>query len=443
MLLPDNQLQTTLTKRSLSIRARLGEGGQGQVFLVTDGDDEYALKWYFAHQATDAQRKAIRDLVQTGPPRRPAEAGERFIWPLDIVTAAGLDEFGYLMGLVDMQRFAELGEVQARLKPQPSPRAMCEISYQLANSYRALHLAGLCYRDISRGNMMFDPVAGDVLICDNDNVGVATQSKCQVLGTWEFMAPEVILGLADPSTSTDLHSLAVLLFELWMWHHPMHGDLECAIRSWDIPAKKRVYGENPVFVFDPVDSSNRPNDPDYRTVRKRWELCPKSLRTAFESAFTTGLKEPAKRVTEGQWQQLFLQLKELLVRCPACGVEVFCEPSEAATVCGHCRTAVPVPVRLEIDTGAGNFYLLLTSTTELARFHMRPSSGRSDNEEVLGRMVQNPNNPGQFGIRNLTATAWKVRYVDGSTSEVPPQKAVPLTANAEVLIEEHWARIVS
>jgi hypothetical protein len=56
-----------------------------------------------------------------------------------------------------------IGAVQAHIKPVPGFRALTRISYQLANSYRALHLSGLCYRDISDGNLMFDPVAGEIL----------------------------------------------------------------------------------------------------------------------------------------------------------------------------------------------------------------------------------------------------------------------------------------
>ena len=137
------------------------------------------------------------------------------------------------------------------------------------------------------------------------------------------MAPELIHGaappalgesglhLANPSTETDLHSLAVLLFQLWVWHHPLHGELEYRCRCWDLPAKRKVYGEAPIFVFDPQDRRNQlPNDPDYTTAQRRWQLCPPSLKELFANAFTTGLKEPASRVTEGEWQTLFRQLKD-------------------------------------------------------------------------------------------------------------------------------------
>jgi len=146
-----------------------GGGDQGEVYLVEGSGGQQALKWYKPAQATMDQMAAIRALVQAGPPR--GAAGNRFIWPLDLVTAPKSPQFGYLMRLIDTSRFAELGQVQAHLKPPPGFAALTRISYQLVNSYRALHLSGYCYRDISDGNLMFDPQGGDVLICDNDNVG--------------------------------------------------------------------------------------------------------------------------------------------------------------------------------------------------------------------------------------------------------------------------------
>jgi serine/threonine protein kinase len=198
--------------KTLTVQKKLGEGGQGEVYRVNDGHSYHALKWYNPEQSTEEQKEAIRYLVNKGAPQ--GDAGERFIWPIDLIIIDNSKQFGYLMPEIDTKRFAELGEVQAAKKPYPSLGALCEISYQIANSYRALHLCGYCYRDIAAGNVMFEPRTGNVLICDNDNIGINRQSKAQVWGTMEYMAPEVVRGEATPSTATDLHSLAVLLFNM-------------------------------------------------------------------------------------------------------------------------------------------------------------------------------------------------------------------------------------
>jgi DNA-binding helix-hairpin-helix protein with protein kinase domain len=419
-----------MAKISLTVRRKLGEGTQGEVYLVEGPHGQQALKWYKPAQATLDQMAAIRALVQAGPPRGPA--GARFIWPLDLVTAPGIPLFGYLMRLIDTARFAELGEVQAHLKPVPGFRALTRISFQLANSYRALHLSGLCYRDISDGNLMFDPVAGDILICDNDNVGVNRQSRSQVWGTMEYMAPEVIRGEADPSTETDLHSLAVLLFNLWSWHHPFHGRMEYELRVWDIPAKKKVYG-NPVFIFDPADRRNSlPPDPDYETAGKRWGYCPASLRSLFTRAFTEGIREPRRRVTEGEWQRLFLQLSDGIIPCPRCRAENIWEPGGKAFSCWNCSAPIPLPPKLVVTTSAGSHHVLLTDGARLTREAMGQGSREEADPVPVGQVVRNPADPTVWGIRNLSRVAWRVTFPDGHSLEVPPQKSVPLNPGTRI-----------
>src|SRR3954452_6732203 len=136
-------------------------------------------------------------------------------------------------------------------------RALATAGLELADSYLQLHARGLCYRDISFGNVFFDPESGDVLICDNDNVAVDGSATAGVLGTPRFMAPEVVRGEVLPSTQTDLYSLAVLLFYMLTVHHPLEGAREAAIRCLDLPAMTRLYGTEPLFIFDPRDASNR------------------------------------------------------------------------------------------------------------------------------------------------------------------------------------------
>jgi len=433
------------SRGQLTIKKKLGEGGQGAVFLVEGHHGPQALKWYAARQATDEQRAAISYLVAMGPPRGPA--GRRFIWPEDLVTAAGSDQFGYLMPLIDTNRFADLGEVWARRKPAPGLDILCEISFQTCNSYRVLHLSGHCYRDISQGNLMFDPVGGDVLICDNDNVGVNRQSTFQIWGTWPYMAPELIRGESDhPSTETDLHSLAVLLFHLWVWHHPLHGKMEYEVRCWDDPARRKIYGISPVFIFDPNDERNRlPSDPTYAIASRRWALCPPALQKLLTHAFTVGLREPARRVTEGEWQSLFLQLKDGVLRCPSCRATNLWEPGMSFATCWNekCRKPITIPARLVFSQLGGAHHVLLTGGAKLLRRHLDPTGPLEQATETIGEVKQNPANPSVWGICNLMSTPWMATAADGKSVEVPPHKSVPLASGLKVNIGGITAQIAT
>ena len=62
------------------------------------------------------------------------------------------------------------------------------------------------------------------------------------------MAPEIVTGKAKPSRNTDLFSLAVLLFYMFMLNHPLEGKREARIKCMDIPAMNMLYGTDPLCI---------------------------------------------------------------------------------------------------------------------------------------------------------------------------------------------------
>lgn len=408
----------------------LGEGSQGTVHLAESADGSHlAVKWYYPSQATPSQHEIIRRLVLQGPP--PAPAAGRFLWPRDLIVNGRTGQFGYVMPLVDRQRFASLADVMNGLRSPPGFAAMCEITFQLANSFRKLHLQGLCYRDISRHNLYFDTASGDVLIGDNDNIGPQHAVDTQIFGTWEYMAPEIVRRSAVPSCDGDLHSLAVLLFELWVWHHPLHGMMEFVIRSWDDAAKRQIYGASPVFVFDPRDTRNAlPEHADYDTARRRWAHCPDRLRELFCRAFTAGLGRPDHRVTEGEWQRAARTVADGLAPCPNCRAE---NPAVARTRmvrCWNCTAAVPFPPWLSVKAAGGRQWSLLNRHFRLSPWHVTgdPEAEGPD----LGELTRHPSTPSLWGLKNLGPAPWLAIFSDGSRRDVPPGCSVPLALATEI-----------
>ncbi|GAB6044210.1 hypothetical protein [Endothiovibrio diazotrophicus] len=121
--------------------------------------------------------------------------------------------------------------------------------------------------------------------------------------------------------------------------------------------------ERPVFVFDPHRDDNRlPSDPDYATARRRWALCPPSLQELFTRAFTVGLRQPGRRVTEGEWQALFRVLEDGAIDCPHCRAENLAEARARELSCWHCRKTVPLPLRLGLRLRLGTMSATIGST---------------------------------------------------------------------------------
>ena len=403
----DGQLKvgTFLTSESSTkykVVAFLGAGGQGEVYDVEANGKHYALKWYFKHMATRDQKAILDNLVAKGSP------DDSFLWPQDIIFKSYGEPFGYIMPLRP-KNFKSIVDMMKR-RAEPSFYSLCKAANNLTNGYQKLHSMGYSYRDISFGNLFFNPDNGDVLICDNDNVSANGIDNSSVYGTPRFMAPEIVVGKAKPSRNTDLYSLAVLLFYMFMMGHPLEGKLEAEIKCMDIHAMNKLYGTNPVFVYDPKNKSNKPVPGYQDNVILFWELYPQTIRDLFTQSFTDGIKSPNKRVTEKEWLKAFANLLTGIVKCPKCGAEVFYDENKEAKAvahtCWNCGTAVNMPASLIV----GKNNILLTKDAKLYAHHIYDNY---DMNTVVGSVVQNPNNPNLWGIKNESKENWTYIKPDG------------------------------
>ena len=284
MLRDGQEVQTVTSGLVCKVEVFIGGGGQGEVYRARLDGQVVALKWYFPAQATPEQRSALEVLARKGPPTA------KFLWPMELTEAAGVAGFGYVMPLREA-RYKSIVDLMKR-RAEPTFRALATAGLELAHSFLDLHAMGLCYRDISFGNVFFDPDSGEVLICDNDNVVVNGASIGGVAGTPRFMAPEIVCGSGLPDTQTDLFSLSVLLFYILMLHHPLEGRRELTIKCFDLPAMTKLYGTDPLFIFDPCDRSNEPVPGYHDNAIAFWPIYPEFLRALFTRAFTDGIRDP-------------------------------------------------------------------------------------------------------------------------------------------------------
>ncbi len=402
------------------IRELIGSGGQGQVYHTSIHGQDCALKWYFPHSATDQQRGAIERLIHKGPPN------DRFLWPLDIAVCQGLPSFGYLMPLRE-PRFRGMAELMSRVV-DPTFKTLTTMALELADSFLRLHSLGFCYSDISFGNIFFDPVTGEISICDNDNVAVDGEGFSDVLGTPRFMAPEIVREEARPNIGTDLYSLAVILFYMFMVHHPLEGRREREISCLDLPAMKKLYGTEALFIFDPKHGANRPVAGVHNNATLFWNLYPGYVRDIFTRAFTEGLRDPGARVRESEWRTVFTRMRDQIYYCHHCGAEMFLtdegdnpEPL-AQQNCWFCHEVPAPPMRLII----GRHAIVLNQDTLLYPHHL-DANRRNDYSEIWAEMVPHPSRPEIWGLKNVSGQTWTtIAPSGGSTIEIPSGKSVSL-----------------
>ncbi len=442
-----------------NIDGELGSGTQGKVYsIICPDNSSLVLKWYFPSMSSPEQLEILEQLISKQTP------SDRFLWPLTIVKIPGKEGFGYVM-LLKESRFKSFSLWLSR-KVEPSFNSLLTACFELAQSFHFLHSMGLCYRDLSLNNIYFDPKTGEIRIGDTDNIVVNGENKGSVIGTPKFMAPEIITGKSLPDTQSDLFSLAVILFYILFLNHPLEGKKESSIKSLDLPAMAKLYGSEPLFIFDPHDDSNYPDPIFHKNALIFWNIYPKFFKNYFIRAFTHGIRDPLHgRVRETEWQNAICMLKDLICYCSNCGQENFFIPSElmefeikdvkkedasplgnikSAKLCNsdildnhiiqycwnqRCRTKIQRQFYLKINNKT---IVVLNHNTKLYLHHVNPAK-KYDFSNPVAEISKHPLNPDIWGLKNLSNSVWSVTNNNNVTLEVGYGKSVKL--NIGIIID--------
>lgn len=423
-------IHTETSKQICTVEQFLGGGAQGEVYQIDYKGHSMALKWYFSHYLRQDGRLRVRlqKAIALGPPTA------QFLWPLELASAPDLSGFGYIMPLRE-PRFKSIVDLMKR-RAEPSFHTIATIGFELAHNYFELHAKGLCYRDINFGNAFFDPDTGEVRICDNDNVDVNGQPG-PIAGAPRFMAPEIVRGEAFPTRQTDWFSLAVLLFYICMVHHPLEGKKEADIHALNFQAMRKLYGKEPVFIFDPNDDSNRPVPGYHDNAIVFWPLYPQFLRKLFTDAFTIGIQDPGQgRVTETVWREAMTRLRDSIVYCTACKAENFYDIEGSGTkqsvkICWSCGKTIPLPWQIHLKYKSINNVVILNHGTTLFHHHIDDPTSFNFSKR-MAMVTQHPQSPNIWGLTNLSDTKWVSFTADSKVIDVFPGRSVKLAPGTKI-----------
>ncbi|MCT4614380.1 MAG: hypothetical protein N4A49_05855 [Marinifilaceae bacterium] len=229
------------------------------------------------------------------------------------------------------------------------------ISILLARGVKRLHAAGLAHSDLSYNNVLIDPAGKQACIVDIDGLVVPGKYPPDVVGTPDFIAPEVIktkhLDRDDenrklPSIFTDRHALSVLIYMYLLFRHPLRGG---KIHNMDVQKdEEATMGFSALFIEHPTDKSNRPNLNDMHPAELPYadvDLLPYTilgpyLKEMIERAFIDGLHNPIKRPTADEWENALVKTVDLLQPCPNknCSHKWFVFDNKLSPHCPYCGT---------------------------------------------------------------------------------------------------------
>ena len=201
---------------------------------------------------------------------------------------------------------------------------------KIARAVRRLHAAGLAHSDLSYNNVLVDPATGSACIIDCDGLVVPGKYPPDVVGTPDFIAPEVIetqkLRIDDPgrflpSIYTDRHALAVLIYMYLLNRHPLRGG-----KVWDIDPvidESLSMGAKALFIEHPSNRTNRPKIqqlapselPQGDINRLPYSICGPYLQNLFNRAFIDGLHDRSKRPSAAEWEEALIKTTDLTQPC--------------------------------------------------------------------------------------------------------------------------------
>ena len=336
---------------------------------------------------------------------------------------------------------------------------------QMARAVARLHRMGLAHSDLSYKNVLLDPVSGSACVIDIDGLVVPNKFPPAVLGTADFIAPEVVktsnLSLSDkrrrvPCITTDRHALAVMIYMYLLYRHPLKGDKFHA----DDPAldDKLMMGDRALFIEHPRDHGNRIVLSKRSLSEQKWgqrwldtEAIPYTvagpyLRPLFDRAFVDGLHDPNARPTAGEWEEALVRTVDLLLPCrnPSCQQKWFVLQTPKDIACPFCgalyRDTVPTlnfySKDFRGDYTSEPHRLCVFESQELYLWHCDRNlfPGPQLSPSQLQRLAYFRKSEGQWILVNEGLTKLLDATVDGQPKLIPVHTQFPLRVGQKLLL---------
>lgn len=387
----------------------IGQGGMKDVYFSPD--KSYVVAFFRDKQDFNAKDRLI-SITGRYRERIFEQAGgeywkDLFCWPTKIVEHGGKlglvaptypshfffkhgSSNGDSLGLKGKEKegkwFASALHQNRNLDPQERGNLLSylRICILTCRAVRRMHAAGLAHSDLSYKNVLVDPCGGHATVIDIDGLVVPGKFPPGVVGTPDFIAPEVVktqcLPLGNPHKllprrETDQHALSVLIYMYLLYRHPLRGrqvhDLDDSIHD-----EQMQMGEKALFIENANDTRNRY---DVNWVKKNegnraqyllpwWDLDALSytilgpyLSPLVEKAFVSGLHCPNGRPSADEWETALVRTVDLVQPCsnPNCTQKWFIFDNTVRPMCPFCKTPFrgQLPVLNFYSKRSGDKYL--------------------------------------------------------------------------------------
>jgi len=308
--------------QSISLTARLGGGGEGDIY-VSPLDPLECAKVYTKTIPPETLKKL--SLMIGNPPSDPTWTTRRhrsICWPSSLLykNLSKNDLAGFLMPRLDLKTFQTafiylLPDLRtARFGGGFTWKHLVTAAANMASSVAAIHQQGYCIGDLNESNILIAPNAL-ISIIDCDSFQVPDPKSARIyrapVGKGEYSAPELIgkiLADVDRTVATDSFSLAILFFQLMMQGTHPYQAVGRLVENASTPEAKILLGHFP-YTMNNRDAAPPAHAPSYENLHPE-------VRKLFERCFTAGNKDPHVRPTAGEWYATLRNISASFKRCP-------------------------------------------------------------------------------------------------------------------------------
>ena len=203
------------------INAHLGQGGMGNVFRATDSmlGREVALK--MLHPQLTIQPQFLERF------KKEARVLAQLLHHNIAVIYNFIEQACNHFMVMEYVEGTNLDDLLKKYKALP-PEFLVPVFIQVLEGLQHAHRKNIFHRDIKPANLMLTP-DGTVKLMDFGIAKVAGEQKMtqvnKIVGTVEFMAPELIQG-KDASAASDIYAAGVTFYELLSGKLPFESDTD-------------------------------------------------------------------------------------------------------------------------------------------------------------------------------------------------------------------------
>lgn len=402
-------------------------GGEGKIFFSKD--DKWVIKTY--HQYDGNKSALLKRIIDIGKNLKSEEL-YLMCWPFGLVRKIdNQNTYGVI------SRKSNGKNIQKIISPANTVAVNLFknnfnwanyflIARDLAESVAVLHGFGCAHGDIQYKNFMFDKQNKKIDMIDLDGLIVEGYLSPQVLGMKGFIAPEVLMGKSLPNQLTDLHSLAVLIYQTLLFVNPLtplqtfaHDPATDDLISW---------GEKAVYCEHPTNKANRQRnlinhfngDSFHKGKILSSEILPLSIKNLFQKAFVEGLFNPSARPTARDWSLVLSSAIDELTLCHKCGnfypyQYKFSFEKRFCPLCGtksdfcYILELYNPPIKKGSSSSNANHRVVLMNGSKLYEYQIlkrKPPRSRL-NEKVVGSVFYNKKD-GFYYLNNEESFTWRV-----------------------------------